>query len=433
MDIYDLLLKDVPIPRFVCARYQVKAGDIRREDIPLLVRERIARRGVLKPIRPGDTVAVAAGSRGIHNYDAVVRAVVVELIAAGARPFIIPAMGSHGGATAEGQREVLAGYGIIEETMGVPVVSCMETTRIGTTADGIPVHIDSCAAKADWIVPVNRIKPHTDFRGPHESGLMKMLAIGCGKQFGANLCHTRGFGEMARNVTGIASTILDTGRVLFGLAVIEDALDGTYKLEAIPGERIPDEEEALLLEAKALIPGLPFEKVDALILTEIGKEISGSGMDSNVTGRSSNLGTWKPFVDRIAVLDLTELSHHNGVGMGLADVTTKRFFDKFRFEATYPNGITSHDLSSLKLPPVMPSDLAAIRMMLHSLPDVERPNGPRVVWMRNTLCIQSFLISESLAEEASAIPGMSVGESIGDIPFDEAGNIRFGDLEDCFC
>ena len=262
---------------------------------------------------------------------------------------------------------------------------------------------------------------------------MKMLAIGCGKQFGANLCHTRGFGEMARNVTGIASTILDTGRVLFGLAVIEDALDGTYKLEAIPGERIPDEEEALLLEAKALIPGLPFEKVDALILTEIGKEISGSGMDSNVTGRSSNLGTWKPFVDRIAVLDLTELSHHNGVGMGLADVTTKRFFDKFRFEATYPNG--NHQPR-----PLQPQAAARHAKRPGRDPDdVAFAAGRRAA--KRATCrmdaqhpVHSIVFDFRIAGGGSlGHSGMSVGESIGDIPFDEAGNIRFGDLEDCFC
>ncbi len=432
MDIFEILLKDVPLPRFVRVENQVKTGDISRADIPDLIRERMAKRDVLKRVKPGDRVAVAVGSRGIHNHDAIVRAIVTQLQKVGAQPFIIPAMGSHGGATAEGQLEVLAGYGITEETMGVPVISSMETTRVGRTPSGIEVHIDSHAAGADWIVPVNRIKPHTDFLGPHESGLMKMLTIGCGKQYGASLCHTRGFPEMAKNVTEIGHVILATGRVLFGLAVIEDALDLTYKLEAIPGEAIADEETQLLQEAKALIPRLPFEKVDALILTEIGKEISGSGMDPNVTGRSSNLGTTRPFLDRIAVLDLTELSHHNGVGMGLSDVTTRRFFDKFRFEATYPNGITSHDLSSLKLPPVMPSDRTAIQMMLHSLPEVARPNGPRVVWMRNTLSVKSYLISEALAREAASIPGMRVTQSVGEIPFDESGNIRFGELANCF-
>ncbi len=425
MDIFDKLLEGVKIPAFAPVHFEIEHGTIRREEIPGIVEEGIRRQGLLSRLKEGDTVAVTAGSRGIHNYDQVVKSVVDVLKKAGARPFIFPAMGSHGGAVAEGQLRILEGYGITEETMGVPVISSMETVQIGETPHGLPVHMDKNAASADFIVPVGRVKPHTDFRGRHESGLYKMLAIGCGKQHGADICHSRGYGEFSRNISEIAEVMLEKKKILFGMAIVEDAFHGTYSLTAVPPEKFEEEDARLLVKAKELVPHIPFEKINVLILNRFGKNISGAGMDPNVTGRSGSLPAEKPFVDRIVVLDLTEESHNNFAGIGIADVITRRFFDKISFTETYPNGITSRDLASLKIPTVMSNDRNAIRAALQTVSGQMPEEGWRVVWMDDTLGLESFFISESLVEEAERNPALQV-ESRRVVPeFDGEGNVLF--------
>ncbi len=426
MSIFDTLLRDVEIPAFASVRYEIKRGAITRADVPGAVAETVARRRVMDRVRPGDVVAIAAGSRGINNHDEIVRSVARELLARGAKPFIFPAMGSHGGATAEGQRDLLAGYGITGEAMGVPIVSSMETVQVGVTPHGLPVRIDAHAAAADWIVPVGRVKPHTDFRGRHESGLVKMLSIGCGKQYGANICHMQGFPHMARNIWEIAEAVLSTGKVLFGLAIIEDASHGTWSLTAVPGEAFDEEDAALLEEAKGLIPRIPFEKIDLLVLSEIGKDISGASMDPNITGRSAVMGSSRPFAERIVALDLTDASHHNATGVGNADITTRRLFEKMRFEDTYPNGITSHEVASMKIPPVLPDDRSALRMAIHTIVEGEPALGVRAVWLKNTLSMGGFLISENLIGQAENIPGLSVRQRGIQIAFDDQGNVSPG-------
>ena len=423
MNIFDELLASTEIPRFVPVHFEIERGTIMRDQIEGIIAGRIKERGLLSKLRPGDRVGIAASSRGINNYDRIVRSVVDTLKAAGAKPFIFPAMGSHGGATAEGQRDVLAGYGITAETMGVEILSSMETVHIGETPHGLPVHIDKNAYGADWIVPVGRVKPHTEFHGRHESGMFKMLTIGCGKQFGADICHSRGYAVMERNIVEIANVMLEKCSVLFGLAILEDAFHGTYKLEAIPAERFEEEDAALLEEAKALVPRIPFDKADVLILSEFGKNISGAGMDPNVTGRSGTVPPMSPYLDRICVLDMTDASHHNAAGIGIADVTTKRFFEKMSFVETYPNGITSHDLASLKIPPVMPDDRAAIRMAMHTIPGGKKDSELKIVWMKNTLSLDNFLISESLLPEALANPALKVDDARVTPEFDSNGNV----------
>ena len=425
MDIFDKLLEGVKIPAFAPVHFEIEHGTIRREEIPGIVEEGIRRQGLLSRLKEGDTVAVTAGSRGIHNYDQVVKSVVDVLKKAGARPFIFPAMGRHGGAVSEGQLRILEGYGITEETMGVPVISSMETVQIGETPHGLPVHMDKNAASADFIVPVGRVKPHTDFRGRHESGLYKMLAIGCGKQHGADICHSRGYGEFSRNISEIAEVMLEKKKILFGMAIVEDAFHGTYSLTAVPPEKFEEEDARLLVKAKELVPHIPFEKINVLILNRFGKNISGAGMDPNVTGRSGSLPAEKPFVDRIVVLDLTEESHNNFAGIGIADVITRRFFDKISFTETYPNGITSRDLASLKIPTVMSNDRNAIRAALQTVSGQMPEEGWRVVWMDDTLGLESFFISESLVEEAERNPALQV-ESRRVVPeFDGEGNVLF--------
>ena len=413
MNIFESLFQEVEVPELIPVRFRLPVGKLRREDIRLSIGQSLTERDLLRRIRPGDRVAVTVGSREIPHMDEIARSVVELIKKQGAKPFIFPAMGSHGGATAEGQRELLKGFGITEETMGVPILSSMETVRISTTPGGLPVHIDKNASEADCIIPIGRVKPHADFRGKIESGLMKMLTIGCGKQYGANLCHSLGMEHMSENITAVAKEIIRHKNIPFGISIMEDAL---LRL-------LEEEEPALLEEAKSMIPGLPFEKVDVLVLEEIGKDCSGAGMDPNVTGRSQSLGVWKPFIERIAILNLSENSHHNGAGVGGGDVTTRRFLDKMDFEITYPNGITSHDLQGIKIPAVMPNDRTAVKMALETCIHADGPEGCRMVWMKNTLHLDSFFISPALLKEAEQNPDIEIVGEKREIEFDEDGNI----------
>ena len=421
--IFEQLLHETDIPKMIPVQYHIKMGSVTAEQIPGIIREELEKQNLLERIEAGKTVAITGGSREICNIDVILRSLINLLKERRAEPFIFPAMGSHGGANAEGQKEILAGYGITEEAMGVPVKASMDTVVLGKSPKGLEVHFDKYAYEADYIIPVGRVKPHTDFRGKIESGLMKMLTIGCGKQHGANICHTLGFPMMAENVTEIARVILEKRNIPFGIAVVEDAFHGTYKIKALPGERIEQEEELLLLEAKTLIPGIPFKKIDVLVLDEIGKDISGAGMDPNVTGRSSMLGRWQPYVERIVVLDLSDKSHHNGCGIGSADITTQRFFEKVDFETSYPNAITSHDPGSMRIPPVLPNDRCAVKMALQTCMENDRDSGYRVVWMKNTLHMEHFYISEALLAEADENPQISIQGEMREVPFDEEGNV----------
>lgn len=421
--IFEQLLRETEVPAMVQVKYHVKTGEITGEQIPGLLRDSLEKQGLRERLTPGKTVALTCGSREICNIDVIMKSMADLLKEWGLKPFIFPAMGSHGGASAEGQREILAGYGVTEGAMGVPIKSSMETVVLGKSPKGLDVHFDKYADEADYVIPIGRIKPHTDFRGKIESGLMKMLTIGCGKQHGANICHTLGFPMMAENVTEIARVILEKKNIPFGIAIIEDAFHGTYKIEAVPGEKIEEREEKLLVEAKTLVPGIPFEKVDVLVLDEIGKDVSGAGMDPNVTGRSSMLGRWRPFIERIVVLDLSEKSHHNGCGIGGADITTQRFLEKMDFCVSYPNGITSHDPSSMKIPPVMPNDRSAVKMALQTCMENDREKGYRVVWMKNTLHMDSFYISEALLEEAKSSADIEITGGLQTVPFDGQGNV----------
>src|SRR5438067_13452531 len=277
------LLDPVPIPPLAHVRYAIPTPAPLR-DVHAAVREQMESAGARTMVRPGQRIAVGVGSRGIGRLPEIVAALVGELRALGAEPFIIPAMGSHGGATAEGQREVLAHLGVTEQRVGAPVVSDMATEEVGRTEDGIPVRLDKRALGADGIVFVARVKPHTAFRGPYESGLAKMIAIGIGKQSGAAACHAAGFGDMARRVPALAAVAIAKAPIRFGIAVLENAHDQPYKIVAVPADRILADEPALLDEAKAAMPKVPFDQLDVLVIDQIGKNISGDGADPNITG-----------------------------------------------------------------------------------------------------------------------------------------------------
>lgn len=418
--IYDELLKDDVIPRIAKVSYNIEHGHI--DDVCAEIDKQLAAAHVLQRIKKGNTVALTGSSRSITDLDLILKRLAERIHEIGGKPFIIPAMGSHGGATAEGQMKILEEYGITEEKMGFPVLSSMETVQIGTSESGLPVCIDRYAYEADCIVVVGRIKPHTDFHGKVESGLMKMMAIGLGKQHGASICHKRGFKKMPRNVLEFGRTVLKNANVIFGVGIVEDFFHNTYMLEVIPSEKIEEREAELLILAKRLIPCIPFEKIDVLAVQEIGKDISGSGMDPNVTGRSGQMGISRPYAETIAVFDITDKSCHNGAGIGLADVTTQRAFEKIRFEMTYPNGITACDIHGMKIPPVMPNDRLALKHALHLVTESDWQKGIRMVWIKNTCAMEQFYISEALLEEAEHTDGVEILTGVSEMQFDEYGN-----------
>lgn len=425
MSIFEELLHEIQIPEVVKVKYRFVCSAV--SDLESAVISELNKENVLDRINEGNTVAIALGSREITKLSLIVKTLVDAIKARGGKPFIIPAMGSHGGATAMGQEEVLSNFGITENIVGAPVISSMETVEIGRTQSGIPVYMDKYAYQADCIIPVGRIKPHTDFRGQYESGLMKMIAIWLGKQKGASICHQLGLENMSNNVYAIAGVSLRKTKIVFGLGIIENAFHGIYKITALPKEEIELKEPELLLEAKSLIPVIPFKKVDVIVIDEMGKDISGTGMDSNVIGRSSTLGIWEPYAERIAVLDLTAKSHGNANGIGLADVTTMRLYNKMDFEYTYPNAITSAEPKAVKIPMVMPNDELAIKCAVKVCTGVQSERI-RMLRIKNTLSMNEFYISEALVKEAKGNNEMEIIGRLESMKFNYEGNLAEVDI-----
>ena len=332
-------------------------------------------------------------------------------------------MGSHGGATAEGQRDMLAGMGITEETVGAPIRASMETVEIGVSSNGFPVHLDRFAAEADGIVVVNRIKPHVAFRGPCESGLMKMIVIGMGKQKGADTCHELGFGTMAENLQTMGRVTLAKAKVLCGVALLENAYHETARVEVLSGDEIPVREPALLEEAWRLYPRLYFDRLDVLIIDEIGKDISGTGFDTNVVGRyHTPYVSGGPTITRIACLDITERSHGNANGLGILDFTTRRAFDKFDFDNTYPNSLTSTVPTSVKIPMVLKSDRQAIQAAIKTC-NILKKAEVRLARIRNTVALDEIAVSENLLGEVRANARLAVAGEPFALGFDPNGNL----------
>jgi hypothetical protein len=400
-------------------------------DIGAAVRDGFRGSHLLGGLKAGAQIAVAAGSRGIAHIDGIVLAVVDELKAAGARPFILPAMGSHGGATPEGQAEVLAGYGISEKTMGAPVRASMEVRPIGKTTDGIEVFCSVEALQADGIVLVNRVKPHTDFQGTLGSGVMKMSVIGLGKRTGAAACHaaaTRlGYEHALRT---IARVVLGAAPVLAGVAIVENQLHDTARIEVLRREDIEQREKALLEEARRLMPRLPFDDIDLLVVDRIGKNVSGSGMDPNVTGRwvhgySTSLGPdndASPRIRRIFVRDLTPETHGNAIGIGFADITTTRLVRAMDKSVTYINALTSLTPNGAKIPIHFDTDRECLAQALASLaiPDTRRA---RVVRVADTLSLAELEVSEAYADAVKQSGDLAAVSAPRDMRFDASGNL----------
>ncbi len=388
-------------------------------DVPGEVRRQLAAAGLAQRVKPGSRIAVTAGSRGIANIAAIVGAVVEELKSAGALPFVVPAMGSHGGATAEGQRAVLAEYGISKESMGCPILSDMSPVPLGRTPSGAAVFMDRNAHDADGVLVVARVKPHTSFRAPVESGLCKMMAVGLGKQLGAESMHQHG---LAGVVEEAGRVILATGKIVMGLAIVENAYEQTFLLEAVPPERIPDRDRNLLKLAASLLPRIPFDPLDLLVVDWMGKNLSGSGIDYNIIGlwRRMEGVERRPRFKYIAVLNLSPESGGNAIGVGAADFTTRKLFNQIDFQKTYMNALTANAPGTAKIPVILENDREAMCVALKAA----NPQGPpRVVRIHSTLHLADYHISPALLEEARSYPDLEIAGPAQDMRFDAAGNL----------
>jgi len=393
------------------------------KDVEAELIKKLYEKDVLSKIKPGQSVAITAGSRGITNLPFLIKILVREIKKVGGVPFVFPAMGSHGGATAEGQKDMLAGMGITEEYVGAPIRATMETVQVGVSENGLPVYVDKYAYEADAIVIINRIKPHVAFRGRYESGLMKMITIGIGKQKGADICHELGFGRMAENIPAIARVVLEKTNLIFGVGLLENAYHETCRIEVLRNDEIEKEEPALQEEAKRLAPRIYFDSLDVAIVDEIGKDISGTGFDTNVLGRyHTPYASGGPQITRIAVLDITDRSHGNGNGLGILDFTTKRAFDKFSFEHSYPNSLTSTVPLSVKIPMVLKNDRQAIQAAIKTCNILHKENV-RMVRIKNTVSLDEIEVSENLLDEVRENKYLEIVSEPYELIFNEKGNL----------
>ena len=416
------LVSDEKIPKMITVRQ--KFDEFHIEDPVSVLRDSLNRPELANIIEPGMSIAVTAGSRGIDNIALITGETVRFIKEKGGKPFIVPAMGSHGGAVAEGQVAILKSLGITEENMECPIRATMDVDILHRLEDGTPVYIDKYAHAADGIVVINRIKPHTGFRGRYESGLFKMMTIGLGKQKGAETTHNRGRLKMGESIELGGNAYLKNSKILFGVATIENAFDRTYKLLALTKDEIREKEPEYLLEARGLLPCLLLENADVLVVDYMGKNISGTGMDTNIT-KSYTHGygiSREGRARKITILDLTDESHGAAVGVGSADMTTRRLFEKMDFNTTYPNLLTSGGTDSAKIPMVFDSQKLAIQAAIKTAIGADKDNI-RMIRIRDTLHISEIQISEALLKEAEEHPLIEIVGKPEELEFDEDGNL----------
>lgn len=398
-------------------------ADVRQHSL-----DSIAQSGVT--FTPGSRIAIAVGSRGIANIDVVTKAAVDSIRAKGAQPFIIPAMGSHGGATAEGQREVLASYGVTEAAMGAPVVSSMEVVPLPLPGLPFQVYMARDAYQADGVVVINRVKPHTDFHGPVESGLMKMCVIGLGKHAQALEIHRFGVPGLRDYMPQAARRVLATGKILMAIGLVENARDQTMVIRAVKGEALEQTDAQLLALARQAMPSLPFDQLDLLVVDRMGKDISGTGMDTNIIGRMRIQGEPEPEcprIDSIVCSSLTEASHGNAVGMGLADFITRDFFQAIDFDITYENIVTSSFMDRGRMPLAAKNDRQAVDWALRALRS-KTPDNILAARIRSTLELTSLQVSPAALAQLQASPlwqerGIQVTQAAAPL-FDHQGALR---------
>ena len=410
-------------PRLLVTRQ--KFVDRRIPDVPAEVEKQLASSGFAARVKPGARIAIGVGSRGIHNIDIIARSVVRYWREQGMNPFIFPAMGSHGAATAEGQTKVLAHYGITEAAMGCPIVSHLDVVSLGKTADGIEAFMDKSAYDSDGVMLVGRVKWHTDFDGKIESGLFKMMAIGLGKFAGAQRYHTYAYNlGLEHVIRSIGRQVLGSGKILGGLAILEDANHNTAKLDAVPVEEMEAREEANLALVKSWMARVPMN-LDILVLDEIGKNISGAGMDTKVVNRDVN-GAYNPWpgiphFQRIFVRDLSELTYNSGVGLGMADVVTDRLVNRIDWTPTWLNSLTANTPAAIRTPIHFPTDRECLERIA---PTVGKLDLDTVTygWIRNSMELGRLALSENLRGAIEQNPNLEIEATI-DFEFGDDGNL----------
>ena len=399
MDAVKSLLENIDIPPMYRVRQEFYVNPL--EDIEKSCLEQIGALSRLATLKRGARIAVAVGSRGIANLSRITAAVVKALQAQGFEPFIVSGMASHGKATAEGQAELLAELGVTEAAAGCPVRASVEVVEIGTIDSGLPVYMDRIASEADGIVVINRIKTHTAFHAEYESGLVKMLAIGLGNDIGAKSCHQLGFGKMAENIVAMTRMKLDKMPVLFGVAVVEDGAENVSIIEVIDAGKIMEREPELLKISKSYMPSIGIDQIDVLVVDRMGKEISGDGMDPNITGRyATPYASGGPQVSKLAILGVTEKSHGNVIGVGQADICTRKLFEGADLETTYVNSLIATVTSVARLPMILATDYDAIRAAILTC-NIGDFSKVRLVRIRDTLHLGELLVSEALVDEVS--------------------------------
>lgn len=394
-------------------------------DIEATVSAELSKLALGERVRPGQSVAITAGSRGIAHIALIIRTIVKHFQQLGAMPFIVPAMGSHGGGTAEGQRQIIEDYGITEEYCGCPIRASMETVIVCQAAEGFPVHFDRHAFGADHVVVCGRIKPHTGFVGDIESGLMKMMLIGLGKHHGARIYHRAiqdySFGQIVRSV---AREVLSKCRIVAGVGIVENGYDETARIEAIAPEQFEDREKALLVLAKQWLPRLPFPKADLLLIDEIGKNISGTGMDTNVVGRKYLDHRARddefPKIRQIIIRGLTEATHGNATGIGLAEFALSRAIEAMDVEVTRTNCLTGGHATGAMIPIHYPTDRQVLDIALPGI-GLTDPEHARLMWIHNTLDVAELECSAAYWSEAQGRSDLELLCSPRALPFDEQG------------
>jgi hypothetical protein len=395
------------------------------------IREETARQlsasGIGSGLEPGSRIAIGVGSRGISNIAAITGAAVAWWRERGMEPFLFPAMGSHGAATAEGQTQVLAQYGITEQTMGCPILSSLEVVSLGRTADGIEALMDANAYRSDGVMLINRVKWHTSFEGRLESGIFKMMAIGLGRFAGAQRYHSKAYRLGLEGVIVSAGRhILASGKVLGGIAVLEDAHHNTWQVEAIPAARLEEREMELLAQVKAEMPRILASEVDVLIVDEMGKEISGTGMDTKVVNRNRdgqyNPWPYAPRINRIFVRDLSAHTYGNAIGLGMVDMAPDRFLEKVDWTPTYVNALTAGALAVVHTPIHFPTDRECLERLAGSV-GKEDLSEVTFAWIRNTLSLGVIQVSENLWETLAGHPLASPAGEPAPMQFDRQGNL----------
>ena len=408
------------------AEISQRLNTTRIEAIGTVIADEMQRVDLAGRIKPGARVAITAGSRGITDMTEVLKAIISEVKKVGGSPVIIPSMGSHGGATAEGQADMLEGLGVSQKSLGIPVVSSMDIVELGETEEGIPVVLSRDAMECDNIIIVNRIKPHTEFHGKIESGLTKMMVIGLGKHRGAVLTHRWAvrFGY-ERTLISVGNHLIKKAPITLGIGIVENGAGKAARIEAVTPEHFVEEEVKLLAFARETCPHLPFDRLDILVVDEGGKEISGTCMDTKVIGRIMNIyepPLEHPYITRIVLRDLTETSHGNGLGIGLADFVTQRLVDKLNREITDLNCVTAVAPEKARLPIIGKTDRLAIDYAFASAGPVTA-DSVRLCWIRNTMRLDRMFVSEALLGEVAANKDLAVVSELSEMKFNEEGDL----------